>query len=149
MFTWQQNFLLPLNKRNDVWWSCQVWVVRGADHKLWSTLCKLQAWKKALGRVKRQHQDVDLGIGNQLTLPVTTVFSRHSDRSIENETKVQAKPTALFHTFRLFCLTHAWRAESTWQTWECSALVGRGGWARGQRKVKWTGVLWLKTSVHI
>ena len=41
-----------------------------------------------MGRVKRQHQDVDLGIGNQLTLPVTTVFSMHSDRSIENETKV-------------------------------------------------------------
>ena len=43
-----------------------------------------KCWKKALGRVKRQYQDVDLGFGNRLTLPVTTVFCGHSDRSIEN-----------------------------------------------------------------
>ena len=108
-------------KCNDVWWSCQVWVVRGADHKLWSTLCKLQAWKKALGRVKRQYQDVDLGIGNQLTLSVTTVFSRHSDRSIENEMKVHcvSKTDCLVSRVSAVlpdpCLACNGPAESTWQ----------------------------------
>ena len=135
MFTWQQNCLLPLNKRNDVWWSCQVWVVRGADHNLWSTVCKLQAWKKALGRVKRQYQDVDLGIGNQLTLPVTTVFSGHSDRSIENEMKVHcvSKTDCLVSRVSAVlpdpCLACNGPAESTWQTWE-RHIIQRTGWLR-------------------
>ena len=140
MFTWQQNCLLPLNKRNDVWWSCQVWVVRGADHKLWSTLCKLQAWKKALGRVKRQHQDVDLGIGNQLTLP-TIVCSRHSDRSIENETKVHcvSKTDCLVSRVSAVlpdpCLACNGPAESTWQTRWLAEEAEPGGNGRSSGSV--------------
>ena len=99
------------------------------------TLCKLQAWKKALGRVKRQYQDVDLGIGNQLTLPVTTVFSGHSDRSIENEMKVHcvSKTDCLVSRVLVVlpdpCLACNGPAESTWQTWE-RHIIQRAGWLR-------------------
>ena len=91
--------------------------------------------KKALGRVKRQYQDVDLGIGNQLTLPVTTVFSGHSDRSIENEMKVHcvSKTDCLVSRVSAVlpdpCLACNWPAESTWQTWECH-IIQRAGWLR-------------------
>ena len=88
-----------------------------------------------MGRVKRQYQDVDLGIGNQLTLPVTTVFSRHSDRSIENETKVHcvSKTDCLVSRVSAVlpdpCLACKGPVESTWQTWECH-IIQRAGWLR-------------------
>ena len=96
---------------------------------------KRHAWKKALGGVKRQHQDVDLGIENQLTLPLTTVFSRHSDRSIENETKVHcvSKTDCLVSRVSAVlldpCPACNGPAESMWQTWVCH-IIQRAGWLR-------------------
>ena len=73
--------------------------------------------------------------GISLTLPVTTVFSRHSDRSIENETKVHcvSKTDCLVSRVSAVlpdpCLACNGPAESTWQTWECH-IIQRAGWLR-------------------
>ena len=73
-------------------------------------------------------------LGISLTLPVTTVFSRHSDRSIENETKVHCVSTdCLVSRVSAVlpdpCLARNGPAESTWQTWVCH-IIQRAGWLR-------------------
>ena len=77
--------------------------------------------------------------GISLTLPVTTVFSGHSDKSIENETKVHcvSKTDCLVSRVSAVlpdpCLACNGPAESRWQTWE-RHIIQRAGWLRRLRQ---------------
>ena len=90
---------------------------------------------KRLWEVKKDNIRTSIWIsGISLTLPVAAVFSRHSDRSRENETKIAlCKQNWLpYCTFCLRCVPDQGerrRGKAHGQTWVCN-IIQSAGWLR-------------------